>query len=108
MIQRVAGNIGFRQKINKAQNKEENGFYNKIKNSKVALAADSFCTNTVKSTPVLLGFTALWTGIDKIARHQKIKDSLKNNLKNMFIPTLLVSSAILTVVELSGRKKENK
>ncbi|MCD7779450.1 MAG: hypothetical protein LUH05_02110 [Candidatus Gastranaerophilales bacterium] len=69
---------------------------------------DSFVKNAAQSTPVLLGLTAVLSVSDKNAKNIPMKTSLKNNFKQYFIPVLVCSSAVLSVIENKKTKNENK
>ena len=69
--------------------------------------ADSFVKHSVDSAPVLSGLTLVWSVLDK-SRGIPFKKALSNNIKNFFLPVMLVTSAITALLEnRKMNKKEN-
>lgn len=77
------------------------------KNSPIKSYADSFVKHAKQSTPPLLAMTGIWVVVDKITKKNTIIKSLASNLKGFFLPVLLVSSAILAVVENKKSSAKN-
>lgn len=69
---------------------------------------DSFVKNTKKSTPAIAGFTAFWTLVDKSSKNISLKKAVTNNIKGFFIPVLVGSSVLLSVIENKKSQKNNK
>lgn len=67
--------------------------------------ADSFVKHSIQSTPGILGITALWSLVDNKTRNIPLKKAFTGNFKNFFIPVILVSSAILALIENKNSKK---
>lgn len=76
-----------------------------IKSSKMAPYVDSFVKNSIESTPMLLAVSGGWTAYDIIFQKVPVRKSLAHNFLGFFLPVMLVSSSILSVVE---NKKTSK
>ena len=76
-----------------------------IKSSKIAPYVDSFVKNSIESTPMLLAVSGGWTAYDIIFQKVPVRKSLAHNFLGFFLPVMLVSSSILSVVE---NKKTSK
>ena len=66
---------------------------------------DSFVKNSIESTPLLLAVSGGWAAYDIIFQKVPVRKSLARNLLGFFLPVMLVSSSILSVVE---NKKTSK
>lgn len=69
---------------------------------KIDKPMDSFVKHSVESAPVLLGLSSLWALVESKTSKIPFKDTLKTNLIGFFVPTLLITSTILAVVENSN------
>ena len=76
-----------------------------IKSGKMAPYVDSFVKNSIESTPMLLAVSGGWTAYDIIFQKNTVSKSLARNFLGFFLPVMLVSSSILSVVE---NKKPSK
>ncbi len=70
--------------------------------------ADSFVNHSVKSTPVLIGMTFLWSLIDNASTAIPVRKALVRNIKGFFLPVLIGSSALLTYLENKKTKNAEK
>ena len=102
MIQRVSMT---NRSVTFAQNAEKKTFISDEKKAKMNPYVDSFIKNAGDSTPLLLAVSGGWTVYDVASKKAPLKIALKNNFLGFFAPVLLVSSAILSVVE---NKKTSK
>ncbi len=95
MIQPVSNmrsSISFKKTNNQNIKKEKN-------NSKLKKYSDSFIKHSTESAPMLLGLTAIWSLLDSSGRNIPVKKSIMNNLTGFFLPVLVFSSAILSIIE---------
>ncbi len=60
---------------------------------------DSFVKNAKKSTPAIASLTAFWTLVDKSSKNISFSKSLTNNIKGFFIPVVVGSSVLLSLIE---------
>lgn len=67
--------------------------------------ADSFVKHTVDSAPVLGALTVFWSFVDK-SRFASMKKSLNYNVKNFFLPVLIITSAITSFIDNKKPKAE--
>ena len=74
------------------------------KNSFVRQYADSFVKHSIDSAPVLSGLTLVWSFLDK-SRGVPLKKALSHNIKNFFLPVMLVTSSVTAYIE---NKKMNQ
>ncbi len=70
--------------------------------------ADSFIDNSVQSTPMLLALTTVWSLLDKKATKLPLTKTFAHNFSHFFLPVMLVSSTILSIMQNAnkGEKKE--
>ena len=101
MIQRVSMT---NNKVSFSQNTKQNSS-NTVKTSKITPYVDSFVKNSVDSTPMLLAVTGAWTAYDILSQKAPWKKAIKHNVMGFFVPVMLVSSSILSIVE---NKKTSK
>lgn len=102
MIQRVSMS---NRSVTFAQNAEKNTFISGEKKSKIKPYTDSFLKHASDSVPLLLAVSGGWTAYDVVTKKAPLKSALKNNFLGFFAPVLVVSSAILSMVE---NKKTSK
>ena len=67
---------------------------------------DSFVKHTKKSAPIIFGLTTIWAIADR-SEQLPFKKAFTNNLKNFFVPVLVMSSALLTIIENKKSKKDS-
>lgn len=67
--------------------------------------ADSFIRNAKETTPMLLGLTSIVSVLDYGKKQVDMKKVLKKNLLRYFVPVLIASSTICSIIE---NKKEKK
>ena len=60
--------------------------------------ADSFIKHSIDSAPTLTGLTLVWSFLDK-SRGIPLKKAFSNNIKNFFLPVILVTSAVTAFIE---------
>ncbi len=103
MIQKVsAGNSrmpAMNTKKNKAASMLKKGM------DTVKTYTDSFVKHTKKSVPILFGMTIVWA-IAGCNDKRPFKTAFKNNIKNFFVPVLLLSSVLLMILENKKPKKD--
>lgn len=103
MIQKVSmNNISF---YGKEENKKNNS-NPVIKEG--ASYADSFVKHSVQSAPMLLALTGLWSFVDYKSAKIPMKTSLANNFKSFFLPVMLVSSLLLSVIDNKNNNHKSK
>lgn len=61
--------------------------------------ADSFVSNAKKTTPAMIALTGMWTAADVSSRKMPVKNALSNNIKSFFLPVVIGSSILLSVIE---------
>lgn len=66
---------------------------------------DSFIRNAKETTPMLLGLTSIISVMDYGKKQVEMKTILKKNLLRYFVPVLIASSTICSIIE---NKKEKK
>jgi hypothetical protein len=66
---------------------------------------DSFVRNAKESAPMLLGFTSIITILDYGREKMEITKLLKKNLAKYFVPVLIGTSAICSIIENKKSKK---
>ncbi len=77
--------------------------------TKARLYTDSFLNNAVKSTPLLLSLSAVWSIIDYGTKKESLIKAFSNNLKWFFAPVLIVSSVIMALTEnIKPKEKQEK
>ena len=105
MIQKISladNKLSFRQEQPKAEKSAA-----PVK-TKARLYTDSFLNNAVKSTPLLLSLSAVWSIIDYGTKKESLIKAFSNNLKWFFVPVLIVSSAIMAITENKKPKEKEK
>ncbi len=70
--------------------------------------ADSFTKHAVKSTPILLSLTGIWSLMDYSNSKESLRKSLVKNLKYYFLPVLIGSSVLLAYIENKKTSKNSK
>ncbi len=70
----------------------------KTKKGGISLA-DSFVKNTLEEAPVISGTSLAVSFIQAENKKAPLSKILKNNTKNIFLPVLLISSAVTAVFE---------
>lgn len=105
MIQRVSMS---NRSVSFAQNAEKKPFISKESKEKVKPYADSFIKQASDSTPLLFAVAGGWTAYDVITKKAPLKSAIINNFLGFFAPVLLVSSAILSIVENKKTSKSSK
>lgn len=68
---------------------------------------DSFIQQSITSAPMLLAFTGILSVID-FGKGTAMNKALAKNFTNFFTPTLVISSAILSVIENKKKPLQNK
>lgn len=68
---------------------------------------DTFVKYTKESTPFLLGMTAFWSVYDGVTRKVPLTKSVPHNIVTLFLPVLLGTSLVMTVLESRAKSKAN-
>lgn len=104
MIQNVSLKQNYNPTFKQAFKKPE--INEKIRNNKQLKFVDSFVKQSAKSAPALFGLTYLWSYMDMKTKGIQIKDTLKTNVKNFFVPALVASSLIIAAIDTKQKNKE--
>ena len=94
--------------ISFAQNAKKKPFVSDEKKAKVKTYTDSFVKHASDSTPLLLAVAGGWTAYDVATKKAPLKSAIKNNFLGFFAPVLVVSSAILSMIENKKTSKSSK
>ena len=66
---------------------------------------DSFVRNAKEATPMVLGMTSIITVLDYGKKQVDIPKLLKENMLKYFLPVLVATSALSTIIENKKSKK---
>ena len=83
------------------------GNSNNTLKEKAVVFADSFAKHTVNSAPMLFSLTTVWALMEKSAKKISFSKAFANNVKNYFVPVILTSSIVLSIIENKERLKNN-
>ncbi len=101
-VSQMSSFVSFKKTNNQKKQDKKN-------NSTIKKYSDSFIKHSTESAPMLLGLTAIWSLLDSSGRNIPVKKSIMNNLTGFFLPVLVFSSAILSIIEnRPTNKNKNK
>ncbi len=103
MIQRVS--IPNNSKMSFKQNKQISKADSVKTLNAVKPYADSFISNAKKTTPMMLALTGMWTAVDVSSKKMPVSNALLNNIKGFFLPVVIGSSLLLSVIENKKTQK---